>query len=188
MSSNAELQVAGQSDKAIPWTLRIPPGIVAVLAIGLAAASLIHFDLTGRAFVAAGFCVVLTVLAAIDLERRIIPNSIVVPAGIAVLIADIAVEPDRAREWVIAACAAGAGAFAVALAARGGFGMGDVKLCFLLGAGLGWAVLGALVIGVFAGAVAALAILARHGLGARKTTIPYGPFLAFGAILTLFLS
>jgi prepilin signal peptidase PulO-like enzyme (type II secretory pathway) len=188
MSSNAEVQVVDKSDEASPWTVRIPPGIVAVVAIGLAAGSLIHFDLAGRAFVAAGFCIVLTVLAAIDLERRIIPNRIVVPAGIAVLIADIAVEPDRAREWVIAACAAGGGAFVVAVAARGGFGMGDVKLCFLLGAGLGWGVLGALVIGVFAGAVAALAVLARHGLEARKTTIPYGPFLAFGAILMLFLS
>ena len=100
----------------------------------------------------------------------------------------LAVEPDRTKEWVIAAFAAGAAALVVALATRGGLGMGDVKLCFLLGAGLGWDVLGALVIGVVAGAVAALAVLARHGLDARKTTIPYGPFLALGGILALFVN
>jgi leader peptidase (prepilin peptidase)/N-methyltransferase len=170
------------------WTLAVPPGIVAVVAIGLAAGCLVKFDLSGRAFVAAGFAAVLTVLAAIDLERQIIPNRIVVPAGLVVLIGDIAVEPDRAKEWAIAAFATAFVAFVVALATRGGFGMGDVKLCFLLGAGLGWAVLGALVIGVVAGAVAALSVLATRGLNARGTRIPYGPFLALGAIVVLFLS
>ena len=73
----------------------VPGGVVAVVAISTAAAALITFDLSARAFVAAFFCVVLVVIAAVDLERGIIPNRIVVPAGILVLLGDIAAQPHR---------------------------------------------------------------------------------------------
>lgn len=172
----------------VGFSRSVPPGLTAVTAVALAAAALVDLDLTGRAFVAAAFCAVLAVLAAIDLERRIIPNRIVLPAAAGVLLGNIAAEPDRAAEWAIAAGAAGAGALLLALLTRGGVGMGDVKLCLLLGAGLGFDVLGALFVGVVAGAVAALVVLFRHGLQARKAAIPYGPFLALGGILAVFLS
>ncbi len=57
----------------------------------------------------------------------------------------------------------------------------------LLGAALGGAVITALVVGFLAAAVYALVLLARHGLGARRRTIPLGPFLAFGGIAALLL-
>ena len=79
------------------------PGVVAVAAIAVAAAALVKFDLSGRALVAAFFAAVLVVLAAIDLERRIIPNRIVVQAGVIVLLGDIVAVPDRAKEWAFAA-------------------------------------------------------------------------------------
>src|SRR5438067_122030 len=82
-----------------------PPGLVAVIAVAVAAAALIKFDLSGRSFVAALFSAVLVVLSAVDLERRLIPNRIVVPAVVAVLAGNIAAEPHRAREWSIAAVA-----------------------------------------------------------------------------------
>jgi leader peptidase (prepilin peptidase)/N-methyltransferase len=128
------------------------------------------------------------VLAAIDLERRIIPNRIVVPASILVLLGDIAAEPHRAKEWTIAAFATMLVALVISLATRGGVGMGDVKLAFLLGAGLGAAVLGAIVVAMLATFVVSAGILARRGLKARKETIPFGPFLALGALVALFLS
>jgi len=184
MAANAE-----PGDVAAAESSRtVPPGVVAIVAIGLAAAALAKFDLSGRAFVAAIFCVILTVLAAIDVETRLIPNRIVVPAAFFVLVGDIVVEPDRAAQWLIAAAAAGVVAFAIAFAARGGVGFGDAKLCILLGAGLGWAVLPGALIGALAGAAAALVLLARHGRSARTMTLPYGPFLAFGGVVALLLS
>jgi leader peptidase (prepilin peptidase)/N-methyltransferase len=66
--------------------------------------------------------------------------------------------------------------------------MGDVKLAFLLGAGLGWHVFGGLVWAMIAVFVMSVAILARRGLAARKDTVPFGPFLAFGAMVALLLS
>ena len=66
--------------------------------------------------------------------------------------------------------------------------MGDAKLCFLLGAGLGWNVIGALVIASVGAFIVAVTILVRRGLGARKETFPFGPFLALGGILALFLN
>jgi leader peptidase (prepilin peptidase) / N-methyltransferase len=168
--------------------IAVPAGVVAVVAITTAAAALIKFDLSARAFVAAFFAAVLVVLAAIDLEQRIIPNRIVVPAAIVVLLGDIAAEPHRWKEWTIAAIASMLVTLAVALATRGGIGMGDVKLAFLLGAGLGWAVAGAAVVAALATFVVSVWILARRGFKARKETIAFGPFLVLGALVALFLS
>ena len=63
--------------------------------------------------------------------------------------------------------------------------MGDVKLAALLGVGLGAAVVPAFVIGMTVAALYAIALLLRHGAKARKVTIAYGPFLAFGAMVAL---
>lgn len=177
---------AGRAGGFRPIT--VPAGIVSVTTIAAATAALIRFDLSGRAFVGALFAGVLVVLAAIDLERRIIPNRIVVPAGVIVLLGDIAAEPHRWSEWTIAASASMLGALVVSLTTRGGLGMGDVKLAFLLGAGLGWVVLGAILWSLLAMFLVAVVILVRRGLGARKEMIPFGPFLALGALLVLFLS
>jgi leader peptidase (prepilin peptidase) / N-methyltransferase len=168
--------------------IAVPSGLVAVAAIAAAAAALIKFDLSARAFVTALFAAVLVVLAAIDLERRIIPNRMVLPAGVAVLLGDIAAEPQRWKEWTFAAFASFVVALAVSLSTRGGIGMGDVKLAFLLGAGLGWAVAGAAVAAMLATFAVSVGILAKHGLKARKSTIPFGPFLVLGALVALFLS
>jgi len=74
--------------------------------------------------------------------------------------------------------------FLAALVNPQGLGMGDVKLAFLIGAALGWAAVPALVLGVFAAFLPALALLLA-GRG-RKATLPYAPFLALGALLGLF--
>jgi leader peptidase (prepilin peptidase)/N-methyltransferase len=65
--------------------------------------------------------------------------------------------------------------------------MGDVKLAFLLGAMLGGAVVPAAVLGTLAGAAAAVVLLVRDGRRALGRTMPFGPFLAFGAIATALL-
>jgi prepilin signal peptidase PulO-like enzyme (type II secretory pathway) len=144
-----------------------------------------RFGISGRGLVASLFCAVLLVIAASDLERRIIPNVVVVPAGIFILLANMVVAPDRWAELLIAAAGTATAFLVVALVYRGALGMGDVKLAFLLGAGLGSHVVPALLVGLLAAAAVGVFLIMRGGLSARKETIPLGPFLALGAIVAL---
>ena len=66
-------------------------------------------------------------------------------------------------------------------------GMGDVKLAGVMGLYLGKAVAPALLIGFAVGALYGLALIARHGAEARKQAVPFGPFLALGGIVALFV-
>jgi len=143
-----------------------------VLAVGCFA----RFGFTGHAFVGAILAAALVLLTAI-----------VLPALAIVLILQIAFYPDHALEWVLAALAAALFFFVPFLIYPAGMGMGDVKLAALLGAALGKSVAAAILAGLFAAAVVALLVLAREGFGARKKTIAFGPFLAFGGLLVLFL-
>jgi leader peptidase (prepilin peptidase)/N-methyltransferase len=153
----------------------------------LVAASFVRFGPSARAFVAAFFVAVLAVLAAIDIEQRIIPNRIVLPAAIVVLAARIAISPGRTWEWVGAALGVFAVFLVVHLVSPAGFGMGDVKLGLLLGAGLGRYVVLGVFVGLLAASAAGLVLIAREGRAARKRTMPMGPFLAVGAIAALFI-
>ncbi|MCS7007608.1 MAG: prepilin peptidase, partial [Thermoleophilia bacterium] len=89
-------------------------------------------------------------------------------------------------EWALSALGAGLVLFLVVLVYPAGLGMGDVKLAAALGAGLGPLVAVGLFLGFFAAFVPALALLVRRGAAARKEAIPLGPFLALGAVVTLF--
>jgi len=130
--------------------------------------------------------VFVTMLAAItltDLERRIIPNKILLVG--AVLCVAIAVPSDPAGlvERGIAAVAAGGLLFAVALAYPRGMGLGDVKLTATMGLFLGAAVAPALLAALLAGSLVGLALIWRHGSEARKMALPFGPFLALGGVV-----
>lgn len=165
-----------------PLSLRYP-------AVELTAALLVggcvwKFGLHAEALVASFFCLVLVAVSATDLEHRIIPNRIVLPAAAIVLAAQTAVKPSP--EWAIAALGASGALFLAALAYPGGMGMGDVKLALLLGAMLGRTVPIALLLGMAAALVPGLVLLARHGSKARKMGIPLGPFLALGSVVGLF--
>jgi leader peptidase (prepilin peptidase)/N-methyltransferase len=150
----------------------------------LVAASFWKFGLSGTAFVAAFFCLCLVAVSATDLEHRIIPNKIVLPAAVIVLAANTALHPSP--RWAIAAFAASGFLFAAALAYPAGMGMGDVKLALLMGAALGKSVPVALMIGMFSALVPGIYLLARHGRAARKMGVPFGPFLALGSVVALF--
>jgi leader peptidase (prepilin peptidase)/N-methyltransferase len=162
---------------------------VAVLVVGaaLAAACFARFGLSGRAAVGAVFAAVLVLLTAIDLDRRLIPNPIVLPATAVLLAAQIALFPDRTVEWLLASFLAALFLFVPLLVFPSGMGMGDVKLAALLGAVLGKSVAAAILAGVLLGAVFSIGVLAREGMSARKKAIAYGPFLAFGGVLVLLL-
>ena len=153
----------------------------------LVAACFLVFGATADAVVASVFVSALVVLSAIDVERRILPDKIVLPTAAAVLAAQIVLHPDRALEFVLAALGAALFLFLALLAYPRGMGMGDVKLCLLLGAMLGKAVVVALMVGMVAALLPAFVLLARHGAAARKMGIPFGPFLALGAVVALFV-
>src|SRR6266498_1036699 len=109
---------------------------------------------------------VLVVISRHDLERRIIPNRIVVPAWIAVLLAHIAIHPHHWLEWIVGSLGAGLFFLVVALAYPAGLGMGDVKLALLIGAALGWAAVAALFLGTVAAGLFGAVMLFKEGVAA----------------------
>ena len=157
---------------------------VELLTAVLIAGCVFAFGLTAEAAVAAFFCAVLVAVSAIDLEHRIIPNRIVLPATVIVLVANTA--RDLTPEWAIAALGASGFLLAAALIYPAGMGMGDVKFALLMGAALGKTVPVALMAGMLAAMIPGLVLFAQHGTKARKMGIPFGPFLALGSVVALF--
>jgi leader peptidase (prepilin peptidase) / N-methyltransferase len=162
--------------------LRYPA--VELLTALLLAGCVLAFGVTLEALVAAFFCAALVAVSAIDVEHRIIPNRIVLPAAAVVLAARTALEPSP--EWALAALGCSLFLFVAVLAYPAGMGMGDVKLALLLGAALGRAGPVALAVGMLVALVPAAYLLARHGSAGRKMAIPFGPFLALGGVVALF--
>lgn len=150
---------------------------------GLVVACVLRFGVAPEAAVASFFCAVLVAISAIDIEHRIVPNRIVMPAFVIVLAAQTALEPGV--EWALGALGAAAFLFAAALVHPQGMGMGDVKLALLLGAMLGRHVAVALMLGMLFALLPAAVLAARHGARARKMAIPFAPFLALGAVVAL---
>jgi leader peptidase (prepilin peptidase)/N-methyltransferase len=137
--------------------------------------------------VALGLVFVTTLLAVTltDLDRRVIPNKVLLVAAVAgaliVAIGDPASLPERG----IAAAAAGGALFLVALAYPRGMGLGDVKLVAVMGLYLGRNVAPAILVALLAGTAVGLFLMARDGAQARKRAIPFGPFLALGGVVGL---
>ena len=165
---------------AIPWKY---PAVEAATAV-LVSASLARFGLTLHGLAAVILCATLVAITVTDLERRLIPNRIVVPAaGVVLVVQSLA---DRTPEYALAGFGAALFLLVAALAYPGGMGMGDVKLALLLGAALGRYVSVGLMVGFVAALVPAVVLLARHGSAARKMALPFGPFLALGGLVALF--
>jgi leader peptidase (prepilin peptidase) / N-methyltransferase len=186
MSAEAHQPVTPSMPEARQAT-SVPDVLAIGVAFGLAAASFLHFGVTARGFISALFVIVLVVLSAIDIERRILPNRIVIPATVVILALQLAFFPDQALEWIVSSLGAAAFFGLAYVTYRAGLGLGDVKFAALLGAGLGKGVVLGIFVGMFAAGIAGLVIIAREGIDARKKAIPLGPFLAFGAVISLFL-
>jgi len=160
--------------------------VAAVVAGALCAGAFVRFGFGFDAVAACFFASVLVALATIDLERHVLPNRILLPAAAVLAAAQLVDDPGtgwRRLVW-------GAGAFGVLLALAvvypAGLGMGDVKLAFFLGVGLGRSVVAALLVGCLAGGLAGIVVLARYGTAGRKIALPFGPFLALGALVALY--
>jgi leader peptidase (prepilin peptidase)/N-methyltransferase len=161
---------------------------VAVAGAGLLVASFAVFGGSGRALVGAVLCPVLVLLATIDARHRLLPNAIVFPSALLIALIVAATNPAGFLEHLEAGLALGFFLFLFAAVFPAGLGMGDAKVGLLLGLALGSRTLSAMMLAFLGLFVAALWILSRRGLSARKQSIPFGPFLAFGAIAAFFLT
>jgi leader peptidase (prepilin peptidase) / N-methyltransferase len=164
---------------------RYPLTELAMAALFAATVLILGTDDLGQLALGLALCTLLVTVTLTDLERRVIPNPVLlvgalVGAGIAA-----ASDPASLPERALAAAGAGGFLFCVALAYPRGMGMGDVKLVAVMGLYLGRAVAPALLVGFAAGALVGLVLIARQGASARKRAIPFGPFLALGGIIGL---
>ena len=154
-------------------------------------ACLLTFGWRLQAVAAAVFCALILALALIDLEHLILPDKLTLP-GIGV---GLALQP-----WIdgvslldaVVGALVGAGLLILLinvwywLREEEGMGLGDVNLLALIGAFLGWqGVLLALFGGALAGALVGLSLLATRKLE-LTSKLPFGTFLAVGALVALF--
>ncbi|MDQ6835626.1 MAG: A24 family peptidase [Actinomycetota bacterium] len=165
-----------------PSRLRSPLviAVTAVLVIAVAAVQ----DSAALAVLRGVLVLVLVPCAVIDVERRIIPNRLTGPAAVAAVTLGLLLDPSHEPRRLLWAAVAGGFLFITALVNPAGMGMGDVKLLAVMGLFLGRSVIVALVIALLGSVVAGLAIARRRGVrAARKTGLPFGPYLAAGGVI-----
>ena len=162
-------------------------GVAGAFALALAVATFVYLGPSADAAAWACAQVVLVALAAWDMYSRRLPNFLTLPTAAAALV----LRAIFARSDLVEVLVAGAAAFAVffllAVIVRGGFGMGDVKLAGMLGCLLGWAVVPALAVGIVAGGIWAIGLVASRR-ATRHSAIAYGQFLALGGSIAILFS
>ena len=142
------------------------------------------------------FFAVLVAVAALDVERRVVPNRVLRPAlGLTVLLLGGAALADGSGRAALDSVLGGAIAFAalglVHLARPRGLGFGDVRLAGFIGLYLGWLGLASVAVGLVLGCLLAvvaglvLVVTTDRGLMAR---LPFAPFLGAGAVLAVLWS
>lgn len=159
-----------------------------------------HYGLGWELALVILYCCFFVSLLLIDLERSILPNKIVYPGMIIVLViaslgSIFGFEPSDIvgrgfRLWIVDAAVGGCIGFLLlllpALISRGGMGWGDIKLAALIGFVTGFPlVFVAIFFAIIIGGITA-AILLVLKIKGRKDAIPFGPFLCLAAMATLF--
>ena len=139
------------------------------------------------------FVTVLVIVSATDIDLKIIPNRVMLPASLIAIVlialADIFGSDVSATGALAGAALYGLPMLALALAIPAGMGIGDVKLAGYLGLHLGALSLPNVLVGAlsgfFLGGVTGVVLIAL-GLRGRKDPVPFGPFMAGGALLAVF--
>jgi leader peptidase (prepilin peptidase)/N-methyltransferase len=148
--------------------------------------ALIAFCILGAALVA----LVWIDLHEFRLPREITYTAMALSAPVLVIAALVNDEPERIWQSALGAGIALAIMGGIYLISRGGMGDGDVRLAPLLGMHLGYLNPGIVPVGLFLGfllgAVVGVAAMALGSAG-RKTALPFGPFLAAGTVLAVFI-
>ena len=133
---------------------------------------------------------ILIALFGIDLEHQILPNVITLP-GIVIGFLFSLVAPPGWRDALIGILLGGGILYGIAWGyylwrREEGMGMGDVKMLAMIGAFLGWkAVIVTLILSSFSGAIVGLGMMAVQK-GDMKYALPFGTFLAIGAVIAMF--
>ena len=132
------------------------------------------------------------IIFAIDLEHGLILNKVVYPSMVVALLLALYPLPWLADSMGlrIAYTALGGGVgfgifLLIAIVSRGGMGWGDVKLAALIGLATGFplVILAIIMAAILGGIVAVALVIAKKRK--RRQTIPFGPFLAVAAMITL---
>ncbi len=176
-----------QCGASIPW--RYP--FVEALTAACFFFSQRRFDSLIDILAAAAFCGVMIVLAMIDLEHYLLPDRVTKPGILAGLILQFWISWSTPEDAVLGVLL-GAGVLAAVTWGwywwKGvhGMGFGDIKMLAMVGAFLGWqGVVATLLLGSLAGSVVGLGQILRGRMG-LKSKLPFGVFLAMGAVVTLF--
>ncbi|MGQ9499664.1 MAG: prepilin peptidase [Dissulfurimicrobium sp.] len=148
------------------------------------------FNLTADFFIYSCFAATLIIITFIDLEHQIIPDILSLPMIALGLISSFFLADLNWYDSIIGALLGGGALYLVAsgyylLTHKEGMGGGDIKLLAMIGAFLGWKAI-PLVIFISAGigSVIGVSLILIHK-AERRTAIPYGPFLAFAALISL---
>ena len=180
-----ELEDEALAAKRLPWQIgrwpaRVRMGVVLFIPLLMAVAGS-RFDLVPAIAVSA-LIIGLLVCTATDLLRYRVPNAVTYPGTALALLACVLLPGADVLNALLAALLGGGLLLILAIATRGGLGLGDVKLAVLIGAALGLpAGYQALFVGMFAAGVFFLALLAA-GIVSRRQAVPYAPFLALTAV------
>ena len=151
----------------------------------------VKFGFTGNYVVYCIFFVCLIMAGIVDLRLRILPN-IINAAGLAAafvisLVNSVMVsDPYPVFGFLAGGAACGAPLLIIAFISRRGMGMGDVKFAVLIGAFLGvYGGLCAIWLSIVLGGLYC-AVLIAVKKATRKTPVPFGPFMALGALAMVF--
>lgn len=132
------------------------------------------------------FISMLVIITVSDIAYMLIPNKILLPFSIVILIARIVSPLTPWWDSLLGAVVGFSVLFLIAVVSKGGMGGGDIKLFFVIGLVLGTVqTLLTLFIAALIGSVIGIVILRRAGKG-RKTPIPFGPSIAVAAVIAYF--
>ncbi len=137
------------------------------------------------------FTAALIVIIFIDLWHQIIPDVISLPGILIGFLSSLVLTNMSWFDSIAGIVAGGGSLFLVAwgyhlLTGREGMGGGDIKLLAMIGAFLGWQAIPVVIfLSAVTGSIVGIVALALRGAN-RHTAIPYGPFLAGGALAYLF--
>ena len=157
-----------------------------------------HYGLEPELGITIFYSCIFIIVFVVDLEHGLILNKVVYPSMVIALLLALFLPPMWLEKsltvWVIpdianAAIGGGIGFilfFVLAIVSRGGMGWGDVKLAALIGMVTGFPlVFVALIMAAILGGVVAIALVVSKKRK-REQTIPFGPFLALTALITVF--
>ncbi len=175
---------------SIPISLCYP--LVETISGLTALAVFMRFGISAEGLIYFAFISALVVITFIDIDHRIIPDTISLPGiPIGFLLASLVLPSMNYKASLAGILTGGGSLLAVAwtynlITKKEGMGGGDIKLLAMIGAFTGWkGVLFTIFVASAAGTLAGIAVMLKTQKG-MKLAVPFGPFLSIGAILYIF--